>query len=65
MSNKPYPVTIELTEAEARYINAKMVRKGRHGCASISDVLLSNAREMIAADMEEHGIEAAARAVGA
>lgn len=65
MSSKPYSITVEITEAEARYINSNMVRKGRDGCASISEVCASCVREMIRDDKEAHDIEAVARQVGA
>ena len=58
-------ITIELTPDEARHINQNMVRKAHNGCASISDVVLSCVREMIRDDIEAHGVEAAARQVGA
>lgn len=66
MSNQTtVPVTIELSADEARYINQHMARIAPKGCASIGDVAQSCVREMIAADMEAHSIEAAARQVGA
>lgn len=65
MSNQDYPVTVNLTAEQARYIDRNMVRKGQDGCLSITEVCQSCIEEMIASDMEAHDIEAAARQVGA